>query len=431
MKKFTLMACALFTAFAPALAQTYDAKPMACSWPEVVSPATDFDLTVKLRNMGDVDIFSLTIEVTIGSEAAQSIECTPAEPITANKQGTVTARAKCLNPGADLSAVMRITHVNGQENKESSLTYTAYLKCLSEGYVQNVVCEEATATGCGYCPIGIVGLDKMHEYAPGRFIPIAVHNARQGEDAMDVCSAGRPYQPFLSYSSGNPASFLNRNFAENVNPSYNDLLQHYEAIKDQPALCQITGTLESTGDKSVRLHTTSTFILDLPDADYGVAYTILEDNLGPYNQVNYYSTEYGADADNGCPEWSDKPGKVPTYYNHIARRGSVYAPVDASLPIELTAGKEVDFDADLDLTYVKNKQKYSVVAMVVNRRTGRIENATTIYPSDYDGVRVITTDNTIQGPTEYYTLQGIRLSEPPTTGLYIERSGNTAHILAR
>lgn len=429
MSKFIVTALAAICALS-AYAGTPALKATKYAIPSTVAPGQEFTIPFTVKNSNNAPVASITVEVKVGEQAIQTDEC--AVEIAASGTAECTATATCDAEGADIPVYFRITKVDGEANKNANTKYNGTLKCLTSGYPQNVVCEESTCVGCGYCVMGIVGLHEMAEYAPGRFIPIAVHNNDQKTDPMNVCGTGMCYQPFKSHVNGNPSSFLNRNFGQQVEPRFSELKAKYEELIQFPALCEITAEIVKTSDPmKVDLKTSSVFALTLPDADYGIAYSIVQDKCGPYTQFNPFSGEPELAERYECPEWADKDDPAPTLYNHTAREGGVYNPISHSLPIEITKGEAMEYTASVSLAAVIDKKgepalmNYGIVAMVVNRRTGMIENAVLVHPDDFDGVQTVAASESFEA-SEWYTLQGVRLSQPPTSGLYIERAATGA-----
>ena len=80
---------------------------------------------------------------------------------------------------------------------------------------RNVVVEEFTGTGCGWCPRGLVGMDKMHERYGERFVGIGIHQYNSsdpmyptryknlGFDGAPECKIDRSYLTDPYYGKGN------------------------------------------------------------------------------------------------------------------------------------------------------------------------------------------------------------------------------------
>lgn len=408
----------------------YKANVSDCKFPNTVQPGVEFTLPVTVQNVGNKSFQSATIELTIGTKEPITVKCNFAEPLERARKAECNITGTYPTAGVDIPLSMRITKLDENDNIAAATRFIGTIKCLSHGYEQNFVCEESTNVKCAYCPMGIVGLEKMKAYAPGRFIPIAIHNDLNGPDPLDVCGAGMAYSAFVSHvKGGNPCSFLNRDFSHDIQPCYNDLKAEYEAFATQEALCRIQATVTTAEDgQSAKLTTSTEFALDLPDADYGIAYTVVEDELGPYIQTNGFA---GIE-DDRCPEWGEKGSKVPTIYEDIAREGSCYQPISASLPIEITAETPISFDTAIDLsglTKDTGRYHYGIVAMVINNRTGRVENAVIAHPADFDSLETLQSAEPTDVAPIYYNMQGVRLSQAPTGGIYIEVRGTKARTL--
>ena len=137
----------------------------------------------------------------------------------------------------------------------------------------------------GWCPRGIVGLDKIKENYKDDLLPISVHTwfSSQGDDPLEVTS----YQKVLeSYATGFPGASINR--------EYNDV-DPYSNFEDFPNIfyqhCEATlglATAEEDMGASVSITPSIQFNIDVPANYYGLAYVITEDNITGVDQLNYY-----------------------------------------------------------------------------------------------------------------------------------------------
>ena len=225
------------------------------------------------------------------------------------------------------------------------------------------------------------------KYGDQGFIGIAVH----GDDQMDVMGTGRAYEQFAQYYNGFPTAYINRNFmSEETFPDPEELEAVYLEQIDIPAFAEIKGSLvgDENNPRKVTLNTTTKFIEGEEDAFYAIGYTVIEDNVGPYNQENYLSGETGEETYG----YGDLPRKVKTFYNDVARNCSKPAGEEESILERTEANKEYEYSTEIELTDVKNLSRYRVVAYVVNLETAAIENSCIITPSWYSGVNSITTE---------------------------------------
>lgn len=104
------------------------------------------------------------------------------------------------------------------------VSYTGTVVCPTISYPNNVVVEEITATGCGYCPRGTAALHYYLDTYPGtetqgKAIAIAVHGYMNHEDPMNV-GVEEYLQKLMAFSfaGGYPAAMFNRG-AKQMDPS--------------------------------------------------------------------------------------------------------------------------------------------------------------------------------------------------------------------
>ena len=98
---------------------------------------------------------------------------------------------------------MTITKVNGVDNTYSDNTASGRLITLLQNSPVIVpVVEEFTATWCGYCPFGFVGMEKANEVFGDQVALIAVHSS----DVMAIPE----YNQILNKVSGLPNATMNR-----------------------------------------------------------------------------------------------------------------------------------------------------------------------------------------------------------------------------
>ena len=237
-------------------------------------------------------------------------------------------------------------------------------------YPRTQVIEEGTGTWCGFCPRGIVTIERLQNESKTQknavpFIVIAVHQG-QGDyfiEPMEVSD----YR-FLRFS-GFPGGIINRK--KKVDMS---LQNTRDALRQQPQKTpfniktKITKT--DTFDYDITLTTTLGF--DNHNTTLRMQYVLIEDHVGPYLQRNYFS------GDSNHP-WGNKSGSVSTFYNDVAR--AIY-PVGSDaervgvLPTEMRRGVPVSQTFHIFLPgSVQNASRLRIVGLLLDTQTGEILNA--------------------------------------------------------
>lgn len=323
-----------------------------------------------------------------------------------------------------------LTKVNGEENTNSCRSGSAETVCIGDAFSRTPVIEEGTGTWCGWCVAGIVMLEQIREKYGEKVALIAAH---QG-DRMAIAS----YQAFISrYMTGLPAAMFNREFSVEVKPGLadeyiDDILSH--SIFANVEIGELT--VDPANKDRATLETTSEFILDT-GKKYCISVALTEDNVGPYEQKNYYSDELD---NNSGPMfgWEDKPLMVPdVYFNDVARVLSNF-PGEPLPETDFEAYKKIPFTVSLSGMNNIKSSRFRAIAMLSEADTGYIINAA-VKQFDLAGVETIGADRvTVTGgkgrisvsgtdSAEVYTLSGSRTGfEGLAPGIYIVRAAGTA-----
>ncbi|MDE5940679.1 MAG: Omp28-related outer membrane protein [Muribaculaceae bacterium] len=380
-------------------------------------------MTIKNCGLNSVKSIELTYELDNGE---QTFRKTYPLPISSGKTNSATSvSAPCLTVGNNIPFKVRVSKVNDREpGKGAIMAREGYLLCMEgeEGYKRNMVVEEVTSLSCGWCPRGITGMAAMvSEHPDGTFIPICVSSTSD----PDTYKTGVNYSDIWNVLSGMPSCMVNRHMSRFGigDPNEAALRRNYTSVRSVPGVAKIAlGGMEVSG-QTATLSSTVTFALDEEDADYRIAYVVTENNVGPNLQLNYYSGG-GSGVMGG---WESKDPYVETYHNHFARAISEFGGEEGSVPSEIEAGKEYAHSGTVDLSQVTDMNNIHLIAMVINHRTGAIENAVTITPEELAGIGEVEADSTAGAEkTEYFDLQGRPVASPEVSGIYIRLTGDKA-----
>ena len=303
-----------------------------------------FDFYFLFTNNAANDINSIDCEVTVGTAPAETVHLDLDQPLGYSKSAVATlSDLTCSTPDVNrVPVTVTIAKVNGNPNKDNNKTISGAIQVLptGKGYQRNVVIEEFTGTWCGYCPQGIVTMEALREkYTDGSVIPVAVHY----NDPMAVDS----YFPITqAYSNGNfPSAVINRATMTYIYPT-DDCVDDIELFKTYPAPAKVTATAMFNEKKNgVIFNTKSAFSYDNDKAseDYILAFAVTEDNVGPYMQTSNYSGS-------SLPGWGDKPAKVETIYNDVARQINSARGLLGTIPESVVAGQEYEYTYELKFT---------------------------------------------------------------------------------
>lgn len=354
--------------------------------PTYVAPGDKVGVIVEVTNMASNAIKDVEISLQYEGEETQTMSSVIYSEYDENENlipgeipyeyiGLAFAEFDSPKKEGNFRYTLKITKINGEDENKSDSEINGYILCLSDGFEKNVVVEEATGLWCGYCPIGIAGMEYIKEnYSEYGVIGVALH----GGDAMDVLYYGA-FSPIVDYFESFPGCYYNRNFSYAGYPSPEDFEYDLPRLIETPACASIEATLDPTEDNSIiRLSTKSKFLLSGEEGEYEIGYTVIEDNVGPYRQTNYLSGK----PDDESYGFGSKPDPFLTKFNDVARNCSQPMGIEGSLP-SVEKGGNYDYACDIKLDDVRDVNNCRVVAMIINKKSGFIENAAVVeYPSN-------------------------------------------------
>ena len=309
---------------------------------------------------------------------------------------------------------LTLTKVNGVANESAeNIVCTGSVLSLEKTEKRKVLEEEFTGTWCGWCPTGIVGMEKCQAQYPDSWIGIAIH----GDDEL----YSTDFDDLLAYVTSFPSANLDR--SGDVYPySANEEIENF-LNNPSEASVNVKATWNEDQTK-INVSSDVTFNVDREEAPYGVAYVLVGDDIdGGSNcyQSNYLSGEELEEGEEDLEPWVSMDSKVKMNFNHVGIAAKDIANgVDGSIVAPIKAGVTQHHSTEFDLTngiksyygvnLIQDKSKLKVVAILINRDNGRVVNAeeTTIddYSTGINGVAT-TQDNSVVG---IYTIDGKKLN---------------------
>ena len=336
-----------------------------------------------------------------------------------------------LDPIADAGGyplTVTVTAVNGSENQDVVPTHEGMVNIMDFVPVHRALVEEYTGTWCGWCTRGLVAMKLLAETYGDDFIGVAYHNG----DPMEIMST------YPSPVHGFPGAFVERYY--DVDPYYGyeatgfgmkDLVDY---VMSQLAVVDLNVKAEWADEAKTELKATveSNFVMNAGKHLMGIEVMLVEDDMyGPagsnWDQHNYYADmadEYGNDPDLG--PLCELPGTIEGYHFNdvlVATSGVV----DESLPESIVANTVNSFDYSFYVDYIYNtsyepiiqdKDKLHVVAIVVDKATGKVLNAAKAKVGN-TAVNEIGSDNKEVASTMYFDLMG-RMVSNPGNGIYVK-----------
>ena len=330
-------------------------------------------IKVPIANIGINDVTSLSYKVSVdGVDSPDGETDYNISAVKFQETALVSVPLSSASESKAQSVKITITKVNGMPNECSTKESNGKLVTLKESAVPVPVVEEFTATWCGYCPYGFVGMEHAREKYGDKVVLIAVH----GSDVME-CDG---YLPVLdAYVDGYPSSVINRKGY--VYPYY---LNYY---LDPYLSAVVAGSISAKAvwsdddQTAINITTSTTFQYSDDSANYGIAFVLLADGLSgtgsSWAQSNFLSGESGED---DMAYWYSASSKIAGFvYDHVAVDAwDILNGVDGSVSPVIQQGvpQQFRFVADISRnTIIQDKSKLSVVALLINREDGTIVNA--------------------------------------------------------
>ncbi len=380
-----------------------------------------FNLTLESNSAKAVQNIDYTLSVAGG----EPVECHANVNIKAGFNYTATIPVTFTTPAESgtYDVVLTVTKVNGVENSANISTTCSYNN-LKRLIPRNVVMEEFTGTGCGFCTRGMAGMEKCRAKYGDRFVGIAYHLYGNGTDPMTPTA-----YPDLGWA-GAPSCFLDRN-GKQADPYYGTkqtgIIDDIEACMLVPPLVEVNADATLTEDFTrVKVNAT---VQALVEGTYNLDFILLADGLtGPkFIQHNYYSM-YTADQLNITEEdplFQYISGSIfgssscKPIYNDVAIAATYKygSPTGGSLTLgedetgTANATLRIPIGEDL-LNAIRNAGYDLYAAVIALNPDGTVSNAVRVkVQKPSDGIEEITTGNEVY-ETARYSLDGRRLSQP-------------------
>lgn len=324
----------------------------------------------------------------------------------------------------------KLTKVNGVANEctTENLSANGQLVTLAKKPKVTAFVEEATGTWCGWCSRGIPALALMNKIYGKDVITVAVHGGGNGDPMI--------LDNYQLNVSGYPSCMVNR--GETVDPYYGSnskpfgISREVEAMHRSyvPAGIEVEATWAD--DHTIDVKTTTTFVEDVANANYRIGYLLLADGLKgseeTWWQSNYYAGSSTADENLAALTKGEYKMKDVTF-NYVPV--AAYEPFDGiedSVPASITQDVPMTHNYQIDITgntRIQDKEKLTVVAILIDKNNGKVVNAAKFMFYDDGGSGSGISDTTFLPKSgaangAWYSLDGRRLdARSSKKGLYI------------
>ena len=157
---------------------------------------------------------------------------------------------------------------------------------------RNVVVEEFTGTGCGWCPRGLVGMDKLRKMYGNSFVGIGIHQYNSSDPMYPTRYKNLGF-------SGAPSCTINRTTM--TDPYYGtdnlDICHDFENAMYEGAMASVTVIGSYNSDKT-KVRASATISAQDNLEGLKLTFVLIADSLtgttAAWKQQNYYASNYSA-----------------------------------------------------------------------------------------------------------------------------------------
>ena len=238
-------------------------------------------VAVSITNNGTHDVAQYDLDFT--SEGYHYIH-TVAAPVASGMTTEVATLLYDVPKGVGMASPLRVTvsRLAGGDDgipEDNSLMVAMRLP-------RNPVVEELTGTGCGWCPRGLVGMDKLHEKYGDRFVGIAIHGFNQTDPMYPNAYKDLGF-------NGAPSCVIDRQeFLDPYYGSNEDVCIDFEKEMEKGAFVAITASAAFNDDRTM-VDVTAEVSTQIDLAGAALAVVLTADSLtgetSAWRQSNYYA----------------------------------------------------------------------------------------------------------------------------------------------
>lgn len=421
-----------------------DALPLEAALVGVKDVATrtgmPFHISGRLLNFSAEKIYNYRIGYTIGDGEEQFADFN--ETVGERSESDFDIEHDGVNYSQTTPLRLRIVSVNGKEDAYSgNNAQEARLLFAYVGAQKRAVMEEFTGLYCGFCPRGIVGIEKCQERFGDRFIAIAKHCYSGTPQAL------MPIDYDYNIGGGFPKSIIDRRYSTDPGPTKAPSYVAAALSSGCAAGIEVDANfVEGSDSTQISARIRAQFTAEHKNANYRFALAMVEDSITGYTQSNSFA---GTSADMGGFE--NLPSRTKIVLNHVARMGlGINSGIENSVPASVNEFTPVEYEAVLDVPEnVQHHNKLRVVALLIDKSTGYIDNAAeTDYVKDGVPTGIAEVKNSLvpdievrggkvvadgfDGTLQVFTLSGMAVkNESLARGIYIVKMSNGKNTFAK
>ena len=368
-----------------------------------------------ITNYGSTAIRNFDYTLSFNGKELMSKNYVLPEPLNRMEGTTIEIDVPPHTQVSETDLLFTITKVNGELNSATINNATLPRVTVTKVPHRRIVVEEYTAMWCGYCPRGIALMENLaHKYGDD-FIGIAIHTGGTIEPltCYDYASKAADYR-------SRPSLHMNRNLFLGYVKAQTEFEEEQSRGADMDI--DVTATWDAQ-QENITVTPRVTFCVDKKDVTYGFAYVLTEDGMSSprWYQNNYYA---GRTEELGVSDELDYFIKSNYSIQGLENNFVAIAAEGVKAPLTGYIKTPIKADEPQSHTYIfrnisskkiiQNKAKLKVCVLLINIKTGQIENAAkcTISPASTTAISSASEGECSVVETARYTLDGRRITTP-------------------
>ena len=368
-----------------------------------------------ITNYGSTAIRNFDYTLSFNGKELMSKNYVLTNPLNRMEGTTIEIDVPPHTQVSETDLLFTITKVNGELNSANFNYATLPRITVTKVPRRKVVVEEYTGMWCGFCPRGIALMENLaHKYGDD-FIGIAIHTGGRADPLTCTDYAWKA----TDYRS-RPSLDMNRNLLL----GYFKAQTEFEEERSKGADMDVE--VSAVWDKEKNNITVTprvTFCVNRDESPYGFAYVLTEDGMSNPNWVQYNNYS-GSTDDRGITKefdyFIDASRDIRNLENNfvaIAAEG-VKAPLTGYIKTPIKADEPQShtyiFKNISNKKIIQDKSKLKVCVLLINKTTGRIENAAkcTISEPNTTAISSLSQGEGQVVETARYTLDGRRITTP-------------------
>lgn len=385
----------------------------------VVPTGTVQPVAIHVRQQGEKPVGSVAYMLSVnGIEQAEQTVALPDSITDLSAPFSFTVPFPASETTGTAEAVLTVTKVNGHDNTWPRKSTEGTILTIDSVPQRRVLLEEFTSTQDGGCPRGIVARNMLNELYGDSIITIAIHM----DDPMfndNIIWTTNSY-PKARINRGplmDPYYGQTHDKPFGINTAVEEEIQRYPIAGIETSAVWI-----DQSQFTLKVETKTRFLIDVETEDYGLSFMLIEDGMTGESSLWKQKNSYAGTTTNdpNLEPWETQPNYISGMeYDDVAiDEWGVHEVKGVNHGLDIIRESNIEAGVTNITSYiayppyalVQDVSKLSVVAILIDRKTGRIVNTakSIIKPHDWSNVTEMASDKDI--PSTIYSISGQRVS---------------------